>query len=200
MKKDNIYYVYVWYYEKEVIYVGKGKGDRYKHGNSGCSQNYCLNEIHFRKDSDRLRVKLIKTNLSEKDALHYETVYINTLNPKCNIAKNGAADERLSKMNDALMFKRSFNKELEILKHNATNKDVLDIKKAFDEFCTAHPYKEIIEVGFELKSFGYYKSLGLTKLSNIVHALKYRNYNDGTVNKNTIFKRCLEKANHEIKI
>jgi hypothetical protein len=198
VKKKKEYYVYVWYYEDDVVYVGKGKGDRYKHGNSGCSQNYCLNEIHFTKGSEKLKVDFLKKDLTEDDALHYETVYINTLKPKCNIAKNGYLDDRVSKMRSALLFKKTFNTELDLMKANITNKDVLDIRKAFDEFCLVHTYKDILENGCEIKSFGFYKGLGFTKLSNISHALKYRGYEADSLNKNTIFKICLEKAYAEI--
>ena len=84
-KNEGVYYVYVWYYEDDVIYVGKGKGARYKHGNSGCSGNFGLNQIYFTQDNSKMRCEFVKTNLSEKDALQYETLYIAKLKPSSNI-------------------------------------------------------------------------------------------------------------------
>ena len=41
------YYVYKVTVEDEIIYVGKGKGDRYKHATSGKSHNFKLNKFYF---------------------------------------------------------------------------------------------------------------------------------------------------------
>lgn len=62
----NVYYVYMWYYKNELVYVGKGKGSRWQHGNSGKSSCYELNKIHFLEGNENLRVEFEKKNLSNK--------------------------------------------------------------------------------------------------------------------------------------
>jgi len=87
---ENKYYVYQVVHEGEVIYVGKGKGGRYKHATSGKSHNYKLNEFHFKHKllGDVLpEVDIIKYFEEEKDALAYESKLILEHYPYCNIQK-----------------------------------------------------------------------------------------------------------------
>lgn len=68
--KENIYYIYMYYFKStgEVFYIGKGKNDRYKsmvHRNK-----YFLNILNTHKDD--VCVKFYKSNLFESDALDLE--------------------------------------------------------------------------------------------------------------------------------
>lgn len=64
---EKRYYVYVWYYKdtKEVFYVGKGTGKRYKTR----KRNNTFNEIVKNNDCD---CKIIKNNLTEEQAFDLE--------------------------------------------------------------------------------------------------------------------------------
>ena len=72
--KYSKHYVYVAYGTNEdVLYVGKGVGDRYKHCDSGISSNYLLNRHHFNSSyNGGMIVDIVKTFDSDTDALIYE--------------------------------------------------------------------------------------------------------------------------------
>lgn len=70
MGDNKQYYVYKAYVDNVLRYVGKGKGNRYKHVLGGRSTNTKLNEAYFSGKS--IEVKLYKWGLSEEDALYEE--------------------------------------------------------------------------------------------------------------------------------
>ena len=76
-------YVYVVTSLGEVVYVGMGKGDRYKHCTSGKSTSVELNRLRF-QDAP-LIVEVYKDNLSREDAIQLEAAIIRQLKPRCNI-------------------------------------------------------------------------------------------------------------------
>lgn len=77
-KKD--YYVYLVFVDFELRYVGKGRGDRWKHAIGGASSVPELNRDHF--NNRYIEVRKFIERLSEKEALEYEaqvigsTIYI----------------------------------------------------------------------------------------------------------------------------
>lgn len=77
-KRD--YYVYLVFVDFELRYVGKGRGDRWKHAIGGASSVPELNRDHF--NNRYIEVRKFLERLSEKEALEYEaqvigsTVYI----------------------------------------------------------------------------------------------------------------------------
>ena len=85
-----MYYVYEFFIVEtnEIIYVGKGKGKRYR---VVSQRNSLLTYIlkHYKCDS-----RIVKTFQNEKDAYMFEYEYINTLKEKglciCNIYCGGA--------------------------------------------------------------------------------------------------------------
>lgn len=84
-----MYYVYEWYIEDtgEIIYVGKGKGNRYK---VKSNRNYLLkNEFKLHKCNSRI----IKYFDNEKEAYLYEYDRVNELKAlglcRCNIYSGG---------------------------------------------------------------------------------------------------------------
>ena len=81
------YYVYGAYgLHGELLYIGYGKGDRYKHCNSGMSSNKGLNRYYFTNgEGDCIRVEIIYEYLSKKEASGIETNLIKQLKPICNI-------------------------------------------------------------------------------------------------------------------
>lgn len=80
----NVYYVYIWSYKNEIVYIGKGKGARWSHGNSGTSTCYELNKIYFSEGNDNLSVEFYEKNLSNKEALDLEGFLIRTKRPRFN--------------------------------------------------------------------------------------------------------------------
>jgi hypothetical protein len=64
------YYVYVVFVDAEVKYVGKGKGDRYKHPISGSSSCVELNRDFF--NGRCIEVRFAGENLTEDKALNME--------------------------------------------------------------------------------------------------------------------------------
>ena len=81
------YYVYAVYgLHGELLYIGYGKGDRYKHCNSGMSSNKGLNRYYFNHgEGDCIRVEIIYEYLSKKEASGIEMNLIKQLKPICNI-------------------------------------------------------------------------------------------------------------------
>ena len=70
------YYVYVVVVDGEVKYIGKGKGDRYKHAVSGSSSVPELNKDYFNGKLIEVRIVHGNRNLTEKEAISLEADYI----------------------------------------------------------------------------------------------------------------------------
>lgn len=83
---ENNYYVYKVVLGTDILYIGFGSGDRYKHGLSGCSHVYELNKLHF--EGADVRVKKVHENLSKSEARRIEHTMIKSLSPKYNIMGN----------------------------------------------------------------------------------------------------------------
>lgn len=75
-------YVYIAKHGDEVVYVGKGSGERYKHCTSGRSSSYYLNKLHF--DGADVVVEIHKDRLTEEEADLLEKSMIASLSPKGN--------------------------------------------------------------------------------------------------------------------
>lgn len=79
---SNVYYVYILYHRGVPVYVGMGKNDRWKHGNSGKSHVYELNRVHFLEGRDALSCRIVKSNLSKESALKLEkSIILETKSP-----------------------------------------------------------------------------------------------------------------------
>jgi hypothetical protein len=90
LKSDGIspkgYYVYVAHLGGEPLYIGSGKGYRWKHVNSGESHNYLLNEHFFLKE-DKLIIEIFKDGLSQVESLQLEFELIKKHSPIYNRQK-----------------------------------------------------------------------------------------------------------------
>ncbi len=71
VSKNCLYEVYACYHNDEIVYIGSGKNGRNKHCNSGISQNYDLNKLHF-TDKDNVSVTVIKYFSDKNVSLAYE--------------------------------------------------------------------------------------------------------------------------------
>lgn len=80
---DAKYYVYVVVNpSKQVVYIGKGSGSRYKHVTSGTSSSYELNKDHFLGVSNKVYLhSVFKANI---DALVVENELIDKFQPIYN--------------------------------------------------------------------------------------------------------------------
>ena len=70
------YYVYVVVVDGEVKYIGKGKGDRYKHAVSGSSSVPEINRDYFKGKLIEVRIVHGNRNLTEQQAISMEADYI----------------------------------------------------------------------------------------------------------------------------
>lgn len=82
-------YVYIGYLEGRAMYVGMGSKDRYLHLNSGVSNVYPANKLHFSGGS--VETKIVLTGLSRVDALAEEKRLILEYQPPWNSTFTGAA-------------------------------------------------------------------------------------------------------------
>jgi hypothetical protein len=82
------YYVYEVKIGDEVVYVGKGRGDRYLHATSGKSHNFKLNRFYFEHlllSNPLPTVEIVAHFHNETRALKYEKFLISHHLPECNI-------------------------------------------------------------------------------------------------------------------
>lgn len=81
------YYVYVGTLNNEIVYVGKGSGDRYLHLNSGTSSSYQANKSHF--EGSYVSVSIVERFETSEEALEFETQLIQMYAPKWNYQISG---------------------------------------------------------------------------------------------------------------
>lgn len=78
------YYVYLAIHKEEIVYVGKGKGNRYLHVTNGSSHNYYLNKLHF--EGECVKVVIYKEYNSNEEAVLDEKRLILEYYPAYNTA------------------------------------------------------------------------------------------------------------------
>ncbi len=154
------HYVYFAYGKSgELLYVGKGRGERYKHCLYGASNNKDINRYYFMNGEDGcITVKIVEYFETEKEALDIEKFYITNLFPM-------------------------FNKDFSDLNRNTPKKDyqqklkegkVVDFRVLMQEYISSVKSEDADKVAFlddnhpMLKL--YYEEIGEDKLK----ALKYR--------------------------
>lgn len=77
--EGRCYYVYIVFVNGEPAYVGKGKGDRYKHAVSGASSVPELNKDFFNDAHIEVRILYGCTKLTEQEAIQEEKNVIGSL-------------------------------------------------------------------------------------------------------------------------
>lgn len=77
-----MYYIYYGRLNGEIVYIGKGKGDRFRHLNSGMSSCYFANKAHF--EGEVVDVEIVERFENNDDALSRESELIRELNPLWN--------------------------------------------------------------------------------------------------------------------
>lgn len=86
------FYVYLASIDGEVKYVGKGKGLRYQHVNSGVSSCYQANKAHF--EGLFIEIDFYKYFEFEEDALLLEKELITSIQPPWNIIFNDSNPQK----------------------------------------------------------------------------------------------------------
>lgn len=120
------HYVYVGTLNDEIVYVGKGSGDRYLHLNSGTSSSYLANKAHF--EGSYISVKIIERFETSEEALAHESALIEMYAPKWNYQIKGQTRRK----------PRSY-KGVQFMKNKAVN-----------------PWRAYIHVDGVKKHIGYY--------------------------------------------
>ena len=82
IKHPDRYYIYQGYAGGDLVYIGKGSGDRYKHLTSGTSSSIKANEAFFKKVY--VYTEIIATGLTEENALLIEKLLIKQHKPLWN--------------------------------------------------------------------------------------------------------------------
>lgn len=170
MSEVGEYYVYGWFYKNQLVYVGMGKGDRYKHGNSGTSNCYELNQIHFTEGKDKLSSKLLWTGLSREKALKEESNVIDLNKDTLYNSRGIRDDNKFVRTSELQKVNRIFEKKAnQYVKDNSTslkamNKSIVVLKS----FLKHHRPHDIMREDFKLYSRGHYEKLGLIDIANFV--------------------------------
>lgn len=86
------YYVYFAFCNSDVVYIGSGKGDRYKHVNSGVSSSWYLNKLYF--DNETILCVRVVKGLSKDFSLIVEQLLIEAIKPLGNKAVGNKGVER----------------------------------------------------------------------------------------------------------
>ena len=87
VKKYYVYHAYSKY--GELLYVGKGTGDRYRHCLNGASHVKELNRFFFNNgENGSIEVRIVRYFDNSEDALHSESCDIETLKPTFNVVGN----------------------------------------------------------------------------------------------------------------
>ena len=154
------YYVYGAYgIHGELLYIGKGSGNRYQHCNSGISSNKALNRYYFANGEGMcIKVRKLHTNLTNGEASHLETLEIKSLQPLFNIV--GVFDSNNSKPSCIY----------EAIKQGFT----IDFKKILKEYIssleTGCRDKQDIILSAYPELHHYVTTLGVKR----IHSLRYR--------------------------
>lgn len=104
MESEYKYYVYHVFLEDEVVYIGKGAGNRYKHATSGKSHNYGLNKVWFSFEFLRGIEPIVRKMCyfkTEEDSLFQEGKDIAEILPTCNI--RGKCNSRVKLYGDVTL-------------------------------------------------------------------------------------------------
>lgn len=154
------YYVYGAYgLHGELLYIGKGSGNRYQHCNSGISSNKALNRYYFSNgEGVCIKVRKLHTNLTNTEASRLETLEIKSLQPLFNIV--GVSDSNNSKPSCIY----------EAIKQGFT----IDFKKILKEYIssleTGCRDKQDIILSAYPELHHYVTTLGVKR----IHSLRYR--------------------------
>ena len=68
------FYVYFATFNNEIVYIGRGSQDRYKHVHSGCSHVYELNRHHFNNDYIECRIEYPDLSYEESKEKELELI------------------------------------------------------------------------------------------------------------------------------
>ena len=190
------YYVYAWFVGDELVYIGKGKGDRWKHGNSGTSSCFGLNELFFSDKRDLLNHKILDCNLTEKDAFRIETELILKHKPRLNskVLNNSFPNKPVFKGTNTIKdFKACLSEQK---KHLSLDKKA-KICTAFKQLINYHGLEEVSKDTFSFKSPHDYRKLGCDELANIVHYIAY-NRCGSVSNIATVFLTALDSFRQKV--
>ena len=109
------HYVYAAYgVDKELLYVGKGKGARWKHCNSGISSSKALNRYYFSNgEGECITTKILYRFASNSKALKKEKELIDMYQPPFNL--DGVGSPKMALMEEVGNYYRNLHCHLQVL-------------------------------------------------------------------------------------
>lgn len=161
------YYVYHAYGKSgELLYVGMGTGERYKHCVSGASSNRNLNRYFFNNGEDGcIRAEIISYHSSKEEAYEVEREHILTLRPSCNSTHQ---------TQDIVICSTNFKTASEMYYDawcNKTNRSEEDIKDTLELLRSLNKdldmMLEVISIE-EIKSTSFHKTKSKAKYNKVV--------------------------------
>lgn len=181
MNSKKKYYVYcATGVNGEVLYIGKGSGNRYKHCSGGASNNVNLNRYYFANgESGSIIVDIIKRFDTNQEAIQYETLLITERLPLFNVRDHpiNKVNSKMKHLTDlenlnrgyAFDFSRMMNEYIKSIEDNDVGTTEMIEQKS-------NLHKEYVDVlGIDrIKSLGSNK----TKLTNAYNlAIKFSDNN-----------------------
>lgn len=158
------HYVYAAYgVSNELLYIGKGKGDRWKHCASGISSSRDLNRYYFSNgEGNCIKVKILQRFSNDSRASSKELELIKQYSPPFNLS--GARITNIKMMDEIKEHYKLVNKYLECSRTEKGSKMTSGWITKYKNFVNLVGYKNLLEgVNISkdsIKMYGCPKALG----------------------------------------
>ena len=158
------FYVYAAYgINNELLYIGKGKGDRWKHCASGISSSRDLNRYYFSNgEGDCIKVKILQRFNNDSAASSKELELIKQYSPPFNLS--GARVTNIKMMDEIKEHYKLVRKYLECSRTEKGSKMASGWLTKYKNFVNLVGYKNLLEgVNISkdsIKMYGCPKALG----------------------------------------
>lgn len=144
--------------EGEILYIGQGSGERYKHCLHGTSSNKALNRYFFQNGEDGcITVEIVEYFSSKEESLKYEELCITRLSPPFNRTFNKVNTLEHLKCG----FKVDFCKLLKKYVKAIETGDIITVENISNYSEEHKRYVEVLGIA-KIKAIGFHK----TKLTN----------------------------------
>lgn len=204
------YYVYVAYgVEEEVLYVGKGSGERYRHCLFGGSTNPDINRYYFQNgEFGSITVKKVKYFETDEEALEHEKYLIKTLKPLFNtdhvekevkpLLRSLSIFEKIS-LGYVVDYRVIMKQYIEAIENEDT--ETVEFIELHSPVCKRHlslvPPEKVKALKYRKKAVEAEYEVNMKKNSKFYEVLDFLNYKEGDIvtGKDVVasIKECYEK-------